>query len=386
MGRAIAQSQLSPSALAAEGLVYALATTDDEADLRALLRDHPMGGWIALSLEREPRYFAAAALEGDVHQTLIVREADSGAAVGLFSRSVRDAFLDGSPTRLGYLGQLRIVPRYRHKIRHLRQGFAALRALVHDAAETPFYLTSIVEDNHAARRILGARLSAMPIYEPRSPFLTLALVPSARHGRYSHSSFVDQACAADMPAIAACLQRNYARFQFAPVWSAARLSDPLCCPNLQAEDFWIVRDQRRVIACLALWDQRAFKQSVVRGYAPALARLRPFANALAPLLGLPRLPPVGDALDHVFLSHMAIDEDHADLSRPLLGRALEQAARLGFALATFGLSPESPWLQDIAGVFRWRAYRSHLYTVSWPDGAWDGKIDERPAHVEVATL
>ena len=40
-----------------------VAGAADDADLRRLLRENAMGGWVSVSLEREPRYFAPL-LEG----------------------------------------------------------------------------------------------------------------------------------------------------------------------------------------------------------------------------------------------------------------------------------------------------------------------------------
>lgn len=387
MGRPAAQGQLRAPGVSAHGLLYTPADTGDDADLRALLREQPMDGWVSLTLEREPDYFSAAALEGDIHQSVIVREARSGEAVGMYSRSVDDAFLNGRSGRLGYLGQLRVVPRYRRRIRHLRDGFAALRQLFHDPVETPFYLTSIVEDNRAARRVLAANLPGLPTYRAHSAFLTLASVPAVRYRRLAAGVDVEPAGAADLPAIAACLQRNYRRYQFAPVWTAQRLRDPMRCANLHAGDFLVVRRAENVAGCVALWDQRPFKQTVVRGYATWLARLRPFANAVSALTLLPTLPPVGSTLGQVFLSHLAADNDDPLLVRALLGAALAEAARRGFTLATVGGSADAPWVADAQTALRCRVYRSHLYTVAWDEEASaPPPLDERPAHVEIATL
>ena len=131
MDGALDQSSLKPASVVFDGLEFAVARHEDEADLRGLLRDNPIGGWVSLSLRREPDYFCAAASEGDTHQTVILREQSSRQAVAMFSRSVHDAYLNGEVTRLGYLGMLRITADYRHRIRRLRQGFQALRRLIH---------------------------------------------------------------------------------------------------------------------------------------------------------------------------------------------------------------------------------------------------------------
>ena len=339
MDGATDQSSLKPAPAVFNGLEFAVAAREDEADLRGLLRDNPMGGWVSLSLQREPDYFRAAASEGDTHQAVILREQSSRQAVAMFSRSVRDAYLNGEVARLGYLGMLRVSAPYRHKIRRLRQGFQALRRLIHDPRETPVYLTSIVEDNHAARRILGANLKGMPTYREQQRFCTFALIPSRRYGKLADTAAVERATRFDLAEIAACLQRNYRGCQFAPYWTAEALRSERRCPNLSPGDFYIVRDKGHIAGCLALWDQSSFKQSVVHGYQPPLARLRPLLNLAAPALRLPRLPPVGAALRQVYLSHLAVDGGDPDILRALIAAALSEAATRDFPWLSWAWPP-----------------------------------------------
>jgi hypothetical protein len=40
-------------------LVFAVADREDDPDIRALLAENALGGWVQLSLEREPDAFAA---------------------------------------------------------------------------------------------------------------------------------------------------------------------------------------------------------------------------------------------------------------------------------------------------------------------------------------
>ena len=62
--------------------------------------------------------------------------------------------------------------------------------------------------------------------------------------------------------IAACLQRNGARRQFAPHWPAQNLFTPARTPNLHPEDFFLTLHGSRVVGCLAVWDQTPFKQTI----------------------------------------------------------------------------------------------------------------------------
>src|SRR6185436_9485087 len=93
-------------------LSFELATPDDDADLRRLLRENPIAGSISLSFEREPCYFDAAIVEGPFHQTIVARESDSGRVIAFGNRSVRPLFVNGQVQDIGYMSQLRVNPKY----------------------------------------------------------------------------------------------------------------------------------------------------------------------------------------------------------------------------------------------------------------------------------
>ncbi|MCG3150432.1 MAG: hypothetical protein PCFJNLEI_03918 [Verrucomicrobiae bacterium] len=154
-------------------LTCGFATDADDAGLRVLLRETPIGGAIRLSFEREPSYFASVRREGSRHYTVCAREA--GQIVAMASRTVW-------PTGVGYLHQLRIAPSHRHLTRQfLRVGFRMLRES-HAADEAPYDVTTIVSDNHVARRVLEAGLPGLPVYRPIEKIVTLLLPARAGFG------------------------------------------------------------------------------------------------------------------------------------------------------------------------------------------------------------
>ena len=88
---------------------FAPAAPEDEAGIRRLLRENPMAGRIAITLEREPDYFADARLPATEKQTIIARE--DGRVVCTGSCAIREHFINGEPRRVGYLGGLRLDER-----------------------------------------------------------------------------------------------------------------------------------------------------------------------------------------------------------------------------------------------------------------------------------
>jgi hypothetical protein len=298
------------------------ATTADDAGLRRLLRETPMPGAIQVSLEREPSYFAAAQAEGGRHYTVCARDAATGEIIAMGSRSVRELYVNGIPQLVGYLSQLRVAPSCRHLSRSLvRRGFALLRE-THALDEAPFDITTIVAGNDTARRLLEAGLPELPRYTPVERIWTM-LLPV----RGSAQPPVAPLRIADEPA--PCPR------QFSPVES---------CPG-------------------PVWDQRAIKQIVVRGYSPWLRRCR----------WLLRLPPVGSVLPVAYLTRFPFTADDFTTARPQ-----------GCRWLAFGLSARHPLAEVVRKRYRPAVYESTLYIVH--DLGTTVALDGRISQVEVALL
>jgi hypothetical protein len=338
-----------------------------------------MDGAMRLTFEREPNAFRADAVEGDFHQKIVAMDPD-GHLIGIGGRSVRDAYVGGRPTRVGYLGQLRIAPGYRGRD-VLLGGYAFLRDL-HADGRAPFYMTSILADNRPARRLLEAGLPDMPVYRPLCALTTFVFPTAARRKRRAAA---ERAVSGDVGAIAACLARNHARFQFAPSWRIEDVVGSALTPALSATDFVHV-GHGAVTGCAAVWDQSSFKQVVVREYTGAMGRWRWLANRLSPLTGWPRFPDPGQPLRQAYLSHLAIDADDPAAFDALLNAALGLAAAKGCDYLITALSNRHPLMRAHR---RWphRAIRSVVYAVHWDDGR-DAveRLENRVPHVEVATL
>jgi hypothetical protein len=372
------------------GVRFELARESDDEALRRLLRDNPMPGSIALTLEREPSYFRAAAVEGPFHQVMVGRDEDTGEVVGMGTRSVRPVFLNGEVRDVGYLGQLRVLHQEGKPLfvsRALARGFGFLKAL-HADGRAPLYLTSITSGNAPARRLLTAGLAGYPRYSEYAPFRTFAIAlgrqlpdvhpPAGVRVVRAGASYVD--------AIHECLERNGPRRQFAPLWRRGVLFNDRYTPDLAPEDFLLAIRRDTVVGCVACWGQGGFKQTVVRSYGGALGRYRRPLNLAARIVGWPALPEPGSAIRSCHASHVAIDDDDRAVFAALLRTLYNHAASRGFDYAMLGLSPRDP-LVGIAESYRHVLYKSDLYLVRWEDGRDEvARVDQRAAGPEAAIL
>ena len=366
---------------------FDLAGPKDEPGIQRLLHRTPLAGGIRLSLERQPSAFVANAVGSEQIQILVGRGPANGEVAAMGVRGVMDWYCNGVPGRIGYLGQLRVDPCYRARPRLLLQGYAKLRELHEADGATLIYATTISADNVAARRILEASIEGMPRYRHIDDLITFVIATHAGSRRCRGSVEIANADSGDLEEIERCLARYGTRRQFSPVWSRRVLSNGDRMRDLGVEDFVVARGNSGVVGCLALWDQRKFKQTVVRGYSRRLACARPAANVLSRLTGSPRLPPVGAQLAMAYVSHVAVGDGDPEILEALLRRALDRAAERNIELVALGFSRRNVLAQVVARGFWAREYHSRIYVAFWPDGAGAADaIEDLPCHLEVAIL
>ncbi len=326
----------------------AVATAADDPAIRRLLRENPTPGSVSLTFEREPNYFLGTNLAGNEDQTILVFDADHLACVGRCS--FRQRWVAGVSRRVGYLAELRLdsVPNGRFDL--LRRGYQFFARLQREHP-ADIYFTSIAADNARARRFLESRTRGLPTYSFQSEFTTL-LIPLPRRPRIATLS-ITPAAPEHVPDLLSLFKAHGHRHDLAVKWSEPPPGDLL-----------LAFDRQRLIAAGSLWDQRPFRQTVIRNYSSALRLARPAIN----LLGrFGRIPPVGTTLNHAFLSPLAFAADHESLLPDFVAAMLPLAARRGLDFLTLGLPSNDPRIAPLRRRFTPRLYRSRIYQVSWND-------------------
>jgi hypothetical protein len=374
-----------PEPIQAEGAFVELAREGDEPELRRLMRDVAMPGSIAVAFAREPDFYAAVGIEGERADIVVAREsARPEHLVGLASHATRRVWVNGEQRSLGYLSMMRAEAGWRGR-KISTAGFAMIRQLM-ERDGAPFAISTVIADNAQARAALERRHEGFPTFAPRERIVTL-LSPTWKKRTPPSGVVVREATRADLGGIVRCLQDAGSRRHFAPAWTEADLLDPIRARGLRLEDFLVATDGPAIVGTVALWDQTAFKQSLVTSYRGALGVTRSLVNRVAPLFNVPTLPAPGSAFSYAYLSHLAANEADADITLALLLHGYGRARARGISYVTTGMSERDPRFSAIRTRLGGLAYPSVLYTVYWGErcAAVDA-LDDRPAHLEVAVL
>jgi hypothetical protein len=363
-------------------LEFGLAEPADDAELRDLLRRTGVPGEIELAFLREPSFFVAARAGNRETQTIVWRDLEAGELVGLGERSIRAAYVDGEPTTLGYLSNLRGAVEWRKSL-GLARGYAYLRTL-HDDGKVPFYVTTILEDNAEAIALLTSERARLPRYEHVGTLITY-LLPIHRRRR-ARSTAAEPVRAGDLADAVACLDAWNRRHQFAPVYTREDLAGATgLVPDFVLDNLYVVRESGRVRGTLGVWDQSGFKQTVVSSYSRRLARVRRLYNACAAVRGIPGLPVEGSQLRLLHGAFLSASGDDAATTEALVERALVDWSGRGASYLVLALA-EGHALSETLSRHAARRLTSRVYAVYWPDEGVPAFDRGRPLHLEVATL
>jgi hypothetical protein len=365
-------------------LAIHFATPADDAAIRQLLRREPLPGRIRVTYQREPEFRLGCEVAGENCQVLVARLEDSGEIVGLASRSIRRVLVNGREQRLGYLGQLRIDPRFRGRWL-VSRGFSQLKRL-HDGDPLPGYLASIVDGNREATGILVERRRRIfPEFHAVAEGRTLAIGVRRAKPPVSADVEISTPAGSELQEVADFLRMNGSRRQFCPAWTEESLNR-LSSLGLGMEDLRIARRGGGIVGVAGIWDQSAYKQTVVHGYSGWLKTAAPLYNLGAAWLGRAGLPRPGEKLHSAYLSPVSIAHDEIAVFRALLREVYNfaRSRRLDYLLAGFdSRDPLLPAACEYSHVM----YPSRLYFAEWPDGGCSyGQLDGRPTYLDIANI
>ncbi|MDD2830363.1 MAG: hypothetical protein PHW18_12380 [Sulfuricurvum sp.] len=363
--------------------LYRLATPKDDTTLKRLLHENPMKSWVNISTEREPSYFDGASLMGETYALIAHDAIVEENIIGMYSCSYLPVHIDGNPEMIGYFGGLRVVSEFRHKIHYIKHGFEALKKIVPLRGSVPFYFTSIASENTIARRLLEANMSGMPCYSPVGEMTTMIF--SVNQGK--NGGILVQARSEDISDIVSYYNKRASSYQLSPYLSEEWLQNTAGHLGLDISDFWLLRDKNGVLrCCFSLWDQRAFKQSVVKGYKAPLKHLRILYNWYARMTRRVELPLSGKALDHLYIAFFACDADDTDLAVNVLKEAAYIARAKRATSCVMGMSSHHVLLPILKHTLKSEIYRTQIEVVTLNGDDQYTNISERIIQPEVALL
>lgn len=342
---------------------FAVAGQEHDSGIRRLLRENPMRGEIALSLEREPDYFKGQGIAGAEEKTIVALE--KGRVVCVGNCAVRDRFVNRTVARIGYLGALRLDRSVEGRFDILRRGYQFFSELEWNRPPE-LYFTSITADNVRARKFLEAQVRGMPEYKLLGNYVTAVWQVARAKGPVRNLGVeVRSARSEDIPIVVEFLKMHGQGRHFSTVWQTQSFA-ALQEWGLSLHNVFLAFDRGQLAGVAGTWDQSAFKQTVIRGYSGLMQLTRPAFNVLARLRGSPALPPIGEMLRENYVFPLAALPGNEQSLLPLIQRCIQAARESDCRYLVAGCGEGDPVLDMLRGEFRCREYASRIYSVHWP--------------------
>jgi hypothetical protein len=362
------------------------ARPDDDAGIRQLLQSSAMPSDIRIAMTREPSFFSSTAVEGRKVRVAVAESTPSGPPVGLIMRSEKEAYVNGEPRVLGYLGGLRVQP-VTDRIAILRQG-ADFVAQCHGEGGAGIYIQTVTDGNSRAAGLLMSGRLGMPRLRDLGRLHTFLLNPKVFHRLQDDSSYeIRMGKKEDLPAIVDFLQSGKRR-QFFPIYRNEDFGEGGgLLRGLFPEQILMAFKDNQLIGTLGLWNQTDFKQIHITSYSTTYKLCRNFLNLVAHLGSRPSLPPAGDSLRHFKTAILCIEQDDPSVFAQLLRHALlfanQSQPPLPLAIMVHDRDAFLPLLRSLPSI----VYSSRLFTAYYKDGVeLVESLDDRVPYVELGAL
>lgn len=291
---------------------------------------------MTLYVDRAPDFFFLNRLQGDEWRVYVAEE--NGELAGSLSVAYRQAFVGGTPCRIAYLSDVKILPKYRGSTVAYR-----LLAAMYDAERSndfDYFVCSALEGNTTVTTLFQGR-TGFPSLHPVGVVHVVNIIPTRLPGRNNRTKAL-RAADGDVEKIVVLLNTFHRSQQFAPVFSLdSFLSMIRTSTGLSLNDYFLVEEGDSISAVASCWDQAASKRLVIERHS-ATTQALVLVSWVGNTLGImPQLPGTRQPLKVLQLRHLACADGREDTLRGLLSSLVDRAREQGYHLVQLAIPPDN---------------------------------------------
>jgi hypothetical protein len=362
---------------------FDLATEKDNTEILEILEEQVFNGPVSLVYTRRPNPFSSLMDEGSDTRIFAFRDTQKNTLVGFGAATLHEVYVGGEKKNIGYLFLMRARKEYPHSALHMPRGYNEIFEY-YRKSDVAFFVTTILEDNQRARRLLEKRRKFIPVYNPCGRYTVFTFpcgIPVRKPGksagrgsyRFRHAALHDYESIEK-------LQREQAQqFDIYPT-----VKEGVTRENWTPADYRIIESSAgAMVAFCRIENQQSRKQYLVTGYRGLLRFVRPF-SAILPLFGLPRLPAPGNYLNMAIISDLVLTGSDPALVPFMISNLSRDLVQ--FDSFCIGLHETHPYHKNLCEL-RSIKYSSRVYIVDNPFAHNDKyRLLKRPVYLECAWL
>ncbi|NLD47292.1 MAG: hypothetical protein GX660_08835 [Clostridiaceae bacterium] len=344
-----------------ERFVFEEAKHEDMAQILEILEESGFKGNISLLYTRRPDAYISFMYEGQEVSLAVCRDTQNDRIAGIGAVALRQVYVNGKPEKVGYLFALRVREEYRNVYKLVNRGYDYFSSCP-AVKKASYFITTILEENEYAIKLLEKKRPFMPLYEFYQRYEVFTMTTRSKWTKYKNTKMtLKHAETSDIPMLVDFLNREGRKSQMFPVLDEINIKNTIV-PGLSTESFYILLDGNgEITACALAWDQKDYKQYVVKGYGGILKALYP-VSFLFNIFGYPSLPPVDSILKFFTLSFWAVRDNLPEIFSILLGAIAKQKKEYPFFIA--GICEGHP-LKQVLDNIPHISYSSRIYLVDW---------------------
>jgi len=362
--------------------IFELGNKEDDYEIRRLLGSIEIEGNVKMIYTRDPSFFNSLVIDGEKVEVIVCRDLKTERIAGFGTRDIRRLYINQKIEKIGYLSNLRSYPEYRKGLL-LYRGYQFLRDL-HNTNPLPFYITTIVEENLYARKILESGRGNLPAYRDIGRYWTFAFKTGLRFSTNFSKINVGISTESEIKKIYEFLKDEGKKKNFFPIYTFNDIKNK--ANRLKGlKKIYFIKQKDNIVGTASLWDQSAFKQHKIVGYKGALRFVYPFSKLITNFMKIPELPKPPALLRYFYVALWCVKENNPDYLLALLEKiSIDNKYNYDFFL--FGIH-ESDSIINTIKRFPSIPYRSRVYIVGWDSIE---KIVEsiigKPIYLELGTL
>jgi len=320
----------------------ARAEETDREDIKRIMESGSFKGGIEVQYLRGDDPLASFEKEGAEACILVVRDKNSGKAVGMGGCIIRSACVNGKVIRAGYLIALKFIPEYQHKVLYLPELYQYIYEETRESVD--FYYSSILEENTSACKMLEKKHNNMPEYR----FLDSYTVYFCKTGNFKKTRFKVKKC--ELAQVENFYTQEAIKYNMS--YPSLREND------LENADFYGMYEDEKLLGVGYLLNQQDYKIYIIKGYSGIYKYISKLPTRI---LQYPSFPKKNQAAEYLSMGVM-VKDNNIELAYELTQQILKLSPKKDFVM--MGLLDSDP-LNAIFSRIKNVKYRSRIYHVTW---------------------